>query len=91
MLDGLVFIFQFSFYLILFGFLPLMLLIRILSILNSKNPVWHRVLVVLDITSLSYFIFNDAVTKYQKLYNILLYVFCGLSVLTLLYGLHMYI
>jgi len=89
MFDSLVGILQIAYYIILFIFIPLMFIMRFLIVKDSKNPVFHRVLIVIDITSLSYFLFFDQKHPRSKLYNTLMIVFAVFGFLALALGVHM--
>lgn len=89
MFDSLVGILQIAYYIILFIFIPTMLIMRFLIVKESKNPVFYRVLIILDITSLSYYLLFDQKHPRSKLYNTLMYVFFVFSVLALAFGVHM--
>lgn len=89
MFDSLVGLLQIAYYIILFIFIPLMVIMRFLLVKDNKNPVFHRVLIVIDITSLSYFLLYDQKHPRNKLYNTLMIVFAAFSFLALSLGVHM--
>lgn len=81
---------QLSFYIVLFTFIPVALLVRILSINQGKNNVKAKVLTIIDITSFAYYYYIPRDNKYRKLYNILLYVYLGLSFFAFAFAMHIY-
>ena len=66
---------QLSFYIIVFTFIPITLFVRILSVFPSKNDLKHKILIIIDIFSLSYYYFISKENKYRKLYNTCFYIF----------------
>lgn len=91
MFDSLVGILQFSFYIIVFTFIPLMLVMRLLSALKLEKALKVRLLVIFDITSVSYYYFLETKDLYRKIYNILMIIYLVFSLLALAFGLHMYL
>lgn len=90
MLNFLVGMLQFSFYLCLFGFVPLSLGLRTFISLNNQKPLKERLLIIFDITSFSYYHFLTKESKYYKVYNIFLFVFLFFAFLAFAFGVHMY-
>lgn len=88
MFDYLVAILQVAYYLTLFVFMPVTLIMRIFIVYRCKNPVFHRVLVVLDVTSLSYFLLCKEEAYLRKTYATLMYIFFVFSFLALAFGIH---
>ncbi|OQC50078.1 MAG: hypothetical protein BWX57_00523 [Tenericutes bacterium ADurb.Bin024] len=82
---------QLSFYIIVFTFIPVTLLVRVLSIIHGKNDVKVNVLVIIDVFSLSYYYFIPKEHRFRKLYNILLFVYLALSIFAFGFGIHMYV
>ena len=82
---------QLSFYIIVFTFIPVTLFVRILSVFPSKNDLKHKILIIIDIFSLSYYYFISKENQYRKLYNTLLFIYLALSIFAFGFAIHMYI
>ena len=88
MFDYFVAILQLGYYLTLFVFVPLTLIMRIFIVYKCKNPVFHRVLIVLDVTSISYYLLLEDVKYLRKTYNVLMYIFFVFSFLAFAFSMH---
>lgn len=90
MLDFLVGLLQFSYYITLFVFMPITLLLRVLIVM--KNSLTHKVrlFIIFDVTSFSYYYFLNEEQQYFKLYNRLLAVMTFFTFLAFAFGVHMY-
>lgn len=91
MLDLFVGLLQLSFYLVLFTYLPVTTFVRFLSVRNEKKPHGEVLMIVLDISAISFY---HSVTKghlYYRLYNILMYIYAGFGFLAFAFAVHMYV
>ena len=84
-------ILQLSYYIIVFTFIPVLLLVRVLSVIPSKNSVKEKILVIIDVFSLSYYYFIPKENKLRKLYNTLLFVYLTFAIFALGFGIHVYV
>jgi len=90
MLDFLVGLLQFSYYVTLFVFMPITLLLRVLIVMKNSLTLKVRLLIIFDITSFSYYYFLNEDQQYFKLYNRLLAVMTFFTFLAFAFGVHMY-
>ncbi len=90
MLDFLVGLLQFSYYVTLFVFVPLTLLSRVFITIKNSLTLKVRLLIIFDITSFSYYYFLNEEHHFFKLYNQLLAVMTFFTFLAFAFGVHMY-
>ena len=58
---------------------------------KSEKPLKARLLVILDVTSLSYYTFLPRDDKHYKVYNITLIIYAVFALFAFIYGIHMFI
>ena len=90
MLDIFVGLLQVSYYIVLFTFIPVMILLRLLITIKEKKPLLERLIITFDFTSMAFYLFGTKDTKLYRLYNILMIIYGVFSALALAFGLHMY-
>lgn len=91
MFDFVVAFLQICYYIILFTFVPITFLVRLFIARKSEKPLKARLLVILDVTSLSYYTFLPRDDKHYKVYNITLIIYAVFALFAFIYGIHMFI
>lgn len=67
-----------------------MAFLRSLSVRYEKKPHKEALIIIFDITSLSFYNRVDKSHRYYRLYNRLMYIYSGFGFLAFAFAIHMY-
>lgn len=85
----LIFILQLSMGITLFVGLPLLLVVRILTVIYKKRTIKESLLIILVPFSIGYFMYVDEEDKFYRLYKLLLVIFLVTAILGILFTLYL--